>query len=711
MRHGTLVKLILLIYIKYSSGVSTTVGLEFIFPTPVMSGWKPTVHVLLVTMVRSVQIEWKYPDKETQFRSFQLERQKKVIVDILSENVVKLTRPDQIFTVMSHRISGNNRFSVTLILQNSMSSLAAVKLLPLPGWGKRYYVVTLKSMPFILVSAGTHKTQVIVTLIDNTNFKKYLPLNSSNKIRRQLKEAETLVITNCDQDGSVDLTGSEVKSDNAVGVISGSCNVTTNVGASYDQDMAAEMYLPIVSFGKLFVIINTPRQLLRSYIVIIASDQKTDITYFSDSTAQWTKSLHKAGVLEQIPIASDMASYLTATKGVLIVLVLKSDISQSNYGDSTMCLLVPTNLFYDSYTWVNPLLTDVHFTFYAIIVSEESMRYLIAVDESLVQCSWQKVTGLSSYSVCHFSLRHEPSEHNIMTQHAKQFGCYIYAEADVTSFMYPAGFVSGLINENRCAHSSMTESDLLDNDCDHWIDEESLNEKDDDNDGLTDEDVGNRPRRNGDWGAWLTWTCDATCGNGSSIVRHRLCDNPYPRNDGLDCIGEESEDIKQACNTSLICPDKCPVGTFGFNCSQRCTNCVPDCNKLNGSCDLCTDGYTDSLNHCNKSCPEWTYGPGCFGDCQIKCLVDCQERIYGTCEDILTFKEILVFVTLCPIILAVLVVCVLKLKYYFDQPHGVVDTGSHSTITTVDTNKSMTTAATETEATTLWTNTTEQASR
>lgn len=88
-----------------------------------MSGWKPTVHVLLVTMVRSVQvshkviakklevqikkqhlfqtltqrntvllcqqIEWKYPDKETQFRSFQLERQKKVIVDILSENVVK----------------------------------------------------------------------------------------------------------------------------------------------------------------------------------------------------------------------------------------------------------------------------------------------------------------------------------------------------------------------------------------------------------------------------------------------------------------------------------------------------------------------------------------------------------------------------------------------------------------------------------------------
>ncbi|KAH9518879.1 hypothetical protein Btru_008559 [Bulinus truncatus] len=222
----------------------------------------------------------------------------------------------------------------------------------------------------------------------------------------------------------------------------------------------------------------------------------------------------------------------------------------------------------------------------------------------------------------------------------------------------------------------MSEGDLIDNDCDKLVDEERFNKEDDDGDGRVDEDVGNPPRANGFWGLWLSWQCDVKCGIGFSIDRKRYCDSPSPKNDGLECPGRAFESQQSLCNTNVTCPENCPVRTFGFNCTERCPRCVPDCNKVNGSCEICADGFSDPDNHCDKFCPDWTYGPRCSGNCKLKCHFDCIDRITGTCADILSFKEIIILVTLSPMVFAVVIVCVIKLKQTLDSS-VTEETSSH----------------------------------
>lgn len=59
----------------------------------------------------------------------------------------------------------------------------------------------------------------------------------------------------------------------------------------------------------------------------------------------------------------------------------------------------------------------------------------------------------------------------------------------------------------------------------------------------------------GGWGNWAAWLpCTATCGGGSQ-TRSRPCNNPEPRDGGLNCEGSGTE-IKQCYTQS------CPCGRF-----------------------------------------------------------------------------------------------------------------------------------------------------
>lgn len=56
------------------------------------------------------------------------------------------------------------------------------------------------------------------------------------------------------------------------------------------------------------------------------------------------------------------------------------------------------------------------------------------------------------------------------------------------------------------------------------------------------------PAVDGKWGRWTDWSqCDATCGGGNKR-RTRVCDNPAPRNDGKQCIGNPIEN--HTCNNN-----------------------------------------------------------------------------------------------------------------------------------------------------------------
>ncbi|KAI8786357.1 multiple epidermal growth factor domains protein 11 [Biomphalaria glabrata] len=98
--------------------------------------------------------------------------------------------------------------------------------------------------------------------------------------------------------------------------------------------------------------------------------------------------------------------------------------------------------------------------------------------------------------------------------------------------------------------------------------------------------------------------------------------------------GEPQTSRQIRCPWKTICPEDCPDGKWGYNCTETCLQCEVVCDKFNGECDECSLGYmySDSTKRiCDKNCPEFTYGKMCKFKCKEKCGGDCAERLHGTC--------------------------------------------------------------------------------
>ncbi|KAK7501535.1 hypothetical protein BaRGS_00007339 [Batillaria attramentaria] len=150
--------------------------------------------------------------------------------------------------------------------------------------------------------------------------------------------------------------------------------------------------------------------------------------------------------------------------------------------------------------------------------------------------------------------------------------------------------------------------------------------------------------------------CQSTCGHcaNNSICNAQTGDCP------LGCaanyVGKDCKDICARCETDSCthcsgsytrclrpngtcldgckpgwlgsqCRLKCPMGTYGENCSEDCGHCVyddqsPSCNHGNGACphNKCTSGY--QLPDCKKPCPAQSTG--------INCTEKCGQCAYGS---------------------------------------------------------------------------------
>eukprot|EP00105_Crassostrea_gigas_P040259 XP_019924407.1 PREDICTED: protein draper-like isoform X3 [Crassostrea gigas] len=110
-----------------------------------------------------------------------------------------------------------------------------------------------------------------------------------------------------------------------------------------------------------------------------------------------------------------------------------------------------------------------------------------------------------------------------------------------------------------------------------------------------------------------------------------------------------SPELKKVCCTNYhevngVCM-KCPVGTYGKNCTENCPDgtygelCLQRCDcKINQRCNFffgcleCLNG-TNSTN-CVARCPDNMYGKSCSQKCQCKRNQKC-DRIFG-CIDLET---------------------------------------------------------------------------
>ncbi|XP_065181024.1 uncharacterized protein LOC135811715 [Sycon ciliatum] len=107
---------------------------------------------------------------------------------------------------------------------------------------------------------------------------------------------------------------------------------------------------------------------------------------------------------------------------------------------------------------------------------------------------------------------------------------------------------------------------------------------------------------NGSWTSWAPWQCSATCGSGMAQLRTRSCSMPAPMYGGARCEGDSLEVRMMACNVPSTCPPPPPFnGNWGqwssWNCSAPCGLGVRqrtrECNNpqpRNGGMDCYGDG-------------------------------------------------------------------------------------------------------------------------
>uniref|UniRef100_A0ABM0M4D4 Hemicentin-1-like n=1 Tax=Saccoglossus kowalevskii TaxID=10224 RepID=A0ABM0M4D4_SACKO len=143
----------------------------------------------------------------------------------------------------------------------------------------------------------------------------------------------------------------------------------------------------------------------------------------------------------------------------------------------------------------------------------------------------------------------------------------------------------------------------------------------------------------GKWGPWSPWNeCSETCGEGTE-TRTRQCNNPAPKDGGLQCLGSDvqSQMCKiQTCsvdgkwgtwNSWQMCSKSC--GTGKQTRERTCSNPAP---RHGGRpCD----GQDKQENYCNtEGCPvhgNWSTWEE-WGECSASCNGG-QQRRYRTCNN------------------------------------------------------------------------------
>ncbi|KAK0061949.1 platelet endothelial aggregation receptor 1 [Biomphalaria pfeifferi] len=603
------------------------------------------------------------------------------IVQTLSKNTFNTTKPTYVkpqerVIVIDH--SGYARVSITCTFNNTcgemlkdqrvwsfrfvsehlfgmyvhylVSDLSAATLTPVPveSWGKKYFVVTLGSQHFIGILAG--EVGVNVTLMFNfeRDYEGIVHDGYTYRLNNELKvfvqKSEGYIISTCGKSDYIGhISGTSIEGKEPFGVVSGSCSSGTmatpcsgtgkeSVGRN---DMAAEMLLPSESFGRDFIVFQLEVRRSLGYYLITASKPDTVVrvmpvrhSYFlAPFTLQQRET--RQFTLNYAYISSDKGIQVSVIQSSAC-LAVRSNIQEM--GDPSICIMVPMGLFYSSYVWMyEPALSN---NSYAAIIVRWDYKDYIELDKTALSTAytWENLTAKNNliWTVAHLKVLNVRARIHTLTSSKSAFGCYFYGFTMDAGFMNPGGFIVSPINEMCQIDVTRTQlSDLIDNDCDGFVDEEILDGKDNDGDGLIDEDT-NSFKITKDYGPWSEWVCGRDCFEGK-MYRIRECKMDSPN---VICKGESTQTRDAECYTVHMCPALCKDREWGLGCKFKCMNCETDCDKFTGACERCLPGYLDTNNSCNRPCNVYTYGQDCSQDCKFKCEGDdCLERVFGTCPN------------------------------------------------------------------------------
>ncbi|MGJ0486975.1 MAG: hypothetical protein ACR65R_20910 [Methylomicrobium sp.] len=284
---------------------------------------------------------------------------------------------------------------------------------------------------------------------------------------------------------TADLTGSVITSSKPVSVFSGhQCGIVPSRALACDH--LVEQIPPITTWGTEFLTTPLATRTGGDIFRILAAHDGTEVRIDGAVVARL-----KRGKFKQVNLASGSFHQITTSAPALVVQYSKGTSADRVVSDPFMMIIPPTEQFGSDYFVSTPPVEPVAFNNFINIVAPTDQLAGLRLDEAPIPdtaftlpfaaigstgySGTQLKVGIGAHTISHLSP-------------IVPFGVFSYGFADSDSYGYPGG--NRLANiANPCTPAETEQGDGIDNDCDHKIDEELFNERDDDGDGKVDEDL------------------------------------------------------------------------------------------------------------------------------------------------------------------------------------------------------------------------------
>ncbi|KAI8501455.1 hypothetical protein Bbelb_207260 [Branchiostoma belcheri] len=298
----------------------------------------------------------------------------------------------------------------------------------------------------------------------------------------------------CQGTGRSDLTGTQIVSDKPLSLMSGvQCVDVPNDVSSCDH--IVEHIPPVNTWGQRFVTVPLA---LRSggdiFRIVAASDGTTvDVTGHSSR-------LLDSGEVWELDVPSNTYQAITSSQPVMVLQYCKGQTADGMETDPFMMYIPPVEQFAADYTFATVDAVGAVFTNYVNIVIKTSETAGLTYDGNPLPSSttWTAIPGtdLSATQLPITTTGTHKIKHNsaIVT-----FSLFYYGFSDADSVGFPGGLRLARLS-GECQMTETVWGDGVDNDCDNLMQstlpsrvsgaaQKNLPWRDDDGDGLIDEDV------------------------------------------------------------------------------------------------------------------------------------------------------------------------------------------------------------------------------